>query len=79
MRVGQDLCKMKVSPDVPLLVATGGKENDLKLWDGTRPDAPPVFKAKNVSFNCSSMHYVVINNITDAVCTLHSLPMISSA
>ena len=50
--MGQDLCKMKASPDVPLLMATGGKENDLKLWDGGRPDAPPVFKAKNVSLLC---------------------------
>ncbi len=31
-----------------LLIATGGKENDLKLWDGNRPDAPPIFKARNV-------------------------------
>ena len=31
-----------------LVVATGGKENDLKLWDSTRPDAPPIFKARNV-------------------------------
>ena len=31
-----------------LVVATGGKENDLKIWDGNRPDAPPIFKARNV-------------------------------
>ena len=56
--MGQDLCKMKASPDVPLLMATGGRENDLKLWDGGRPDAPPVFKAKNVSFDI--MFYLMV-------------------
>lgn len=40
---------MSASSDHPLLVATGGKDNDLKLWDGNRPDASPIFKAKNVS------------------------------
>lgn len=33
-----------------LQVATGGKENDLKLWDGNKPEKP-VFQAKNVSQN----------------------------
>ena len=40
---------MGTSPDTSLLVATGGKENPLKLWDGNRPDAGPVFLAKNVT------------------------------
>ena len=29
-------------------IATGGKENRLQLWDVSRPDANPVFAAKNV-------------------------------
>jgi hypothetical protein len=29
-------------------IATGGKENRLQLWDVCRPDASPVFAAKNV-------------------------------
>jgi hypothetical protein len=37
---------MAVSSDTPLLVATGGKENDLKLWDSTSL----TFQAKNVSY-----------------------------
>lgn len=48
MDVGRDIHAMAVSKDTPLLVATGGKENILKLWDGNRPDVGPVFKAKNV-------------------------------
>ena len=35
---------MAVSSDTPLVVATGGKENDLKLWDATSL----TFQAKNV-------------------------------
>ncbi len=31
-----------------LVAATGGKENDLQLWDTARPDATPIFKARNV-------------------------------
>ena len=49
MDVGGDVCSMSCSPNEQLLVATGGKENDLKLWDGSRPEAPPIFKARNVS------------------------------
>lgn len=45
---GSDLCRMRTCPDTQLLVATGGKENPLKLWDGNRPDAGAVFIAKNV-------------------------------
>ena len=43
--VGSHTSCMVVSPDTHLLVATGGKENDLKLWDGTKL----TFQAKNVS------------------------------
>ena len=47
--VGNDVCSMSTSVDGGrLLIATGGKENDLKLWDSDRPDALPIFKAKNV-------------------------------
>ena len=38
---------MAVNPEVMLQVATGGKGNDLKLWNGNRLDTP-VFQAKNV-------------------------------
>lgn len=39
---------MVASPDTLLQVATGGKENDVKVWDGNKPTAP-TFQAKNVS------------------------------
>ena len=39
---------MAPSPDTMLQVATGGKENSLKVWDGNTPTAP-IFQAKNVS------------------------------
>ena len=39
---------MAASPDTLLQVATGGKENNLKVWDGNNP-AAPVYQAKNVS------------------------------
>jgi hypothetical protein len=29
-------------------ITTGGKENRLQVWDVNRPDASPVFAAKNV-------------------------------
>lgn len=45
--VGNSVSCMAVSPRVQLQVATGGKENDLKVWDGNKLDQP-VFQAKNV-------------------------------
>ena len=45
--VGSELSRMVANPEVMLQVATGGKGNDLKLWNGNRLDAP-VFQAKNV-------------------------------
>ena len=42
--VGSRASCVALSRDTPLLVATGGKENDLKIWDGTTL----VFQAKNV-------------------------------
>ena len=46
---------MRQNPFEKHLYATGGEENDLKLWDLNRP-GEAVFKAKNVSnennYNC---------------------------
>ena len=50
INVGNNVDIMVASPNTHLLVATGGKENDLKLWDGNKCEAPPIFKAKNVCF-----------------------------
>lgn len=44
---GENLCRMKVSPYQSNRIATGGKKNDLQIWDLEKP-VEPVFKAKNV-------------------------------
>ncbi|XP_064600705.1 WD repeat-containing protein 74-like [Liolophura sinensis] len=44
---GAELCCMCHSEQNPHLVATGGKENDFKLWDLSNAKQP-IFKAKNV-------------------------------
>ncbi|XP_041093981.1 WD repeat-containing protein 74 [Polyodon spathula] len=45
--VGPDVYRMRQSPSQCHRVATGGKANDLKIWDLQRPEEP-VFRAKNV-------------------------------
>lgn len=45
--VGPHVSKMRASPESLLQVATGGRENGLKLWDGNNLQNP-VFEAKNV-------------------------------
>uniref|UniRef100_UPI00358F886B WD repeat-containing protein 74 n=1 Tax=Myxine glutinosa TaxID=7769 RepID=UPI00358F886B len=47
LEVGRGVHKMRQNPENPQVVATGGKENDLKIWDLQNP-LQPVFKAKNV-------------------------------
>ncbi|XP_072166051.1 WD repeat-containing protein 74-like [Diadema setosum] len=44
---GSNLCRMRQHPKHRNQVATGGKENDLKVWNLERP-TEPVFRAKNV-------------------------------
>ena len=48
LNVGENVCRIRQNTQQCHLVATGGKENDLKVWDLTNPSAP-IFKAKNVS------------------------------
>ena len=47
LTTGERLCRMRQSPADSAVLATGGEENDLQLWDLNRPEQP-VFKAKNV-------------------------------
>ncbi|XP_012892917.1 PREDICTED: WD repeat-containing protein 74-like, partial [Dipodomys ordii] len=47
LRVGPEVCRMRQDPAHPHMVATGGKENALKVWD-LQGSKEPVFKAKNV-------------------------------
>ncbi|XP_038153602.1 WD repeat-containing protein 74 [Cyprinodon tularosa] len=44
---GRNVCRMRQSPADPNRVATGGKENGLKIWDLERPEKP-LFTAKNL-------------------------------
>uniref|UniRef100_A0A6I8N6L8 WD repeat-containing protein 74 n=1 Tax=Ornithorhynchus anatinus TaxID=9258 RepID=A0A6I8N6L8_ORNAN len=47
VQVGPKVCRMRQDPERPHLVATGGKENALKVWD-LQGSQEPVFRAKNV-------------------------------
>ncbi|XP_048644983.1 WD repeat-containing protein 74 isoform X3 [Marmota marmota marmota] len=47
LRVGPGVCRMRQDPARPHIVATGGKENALKVWD-LQGSEEPVFRAKNV-------------------------------
>ncbi|KAM6970381.1 WD repeat-containing protein 74 [Aplochiton taeniatus] len=47
INAGKNVCKMRQNASQPNKVATGGKENGLKVWDLERPDTP-IFAAKNV-------------------------------
>ena len=47
---------MQANKTCHLQIATGGKENDLKIWNGSKPEKP-VFQAKNVNELCLVMLY----------------------
>ncbi|XP_063084339.1 WD repeat-containing protein 74 isoform X2 [Cavia porcellus] len=47
LRVGPGVCRMRQDPARPHVVATGGKENVLKVWD-LQGSEEPLFRAKNV-------------------------------
>ena len=48
IEVGNNISRMRHNPHQMHQVGTGGKENDLKIWDLNSPEEP-VFKAKNVN------------------------------
>lgn len=47
LNAGKNVCRMRQSPVHGNKVATGGKENGLKIWDLEKPEQP-VFTAKNL-------------------------------
>ncbi|KAL2081122.1 hypothetical protein ACEWY4_022975 [Coilia grayii] len=47
INAGSGVCRMRQNKSQRSRVATGGKENPLKVWDLDRPDKP-IFTAKNV-------------------------------
>ncbi len=50
LKCGRTLCRMRACDSDPSVVATGGKENDLQLWDLERAsEGVPIFRAKNVA------------------------------
>ena len=57
LNAGSDISCLKASPfnnqDGKVLIATGGKENDLKVWDlnDLSEKKDPMFKAKNLPDN----------------------------
>jgi ribosome biogenesis protein NSA1 len=53
IKAGQDInCakKSKFSTETSVLIASGGKENELKIWDVNKCEQP-IFRAKNVADN----------------------------
>lgn len=47
INAGKSVCRMRQNPSQRHQVATGGKENGVKVWDLERPDTP-IFTSKNV-------------------------------
>lgn len=48
IQVGAGVCRMRQNSEQRHRIATGGKENCLKIWDLHQPQQP-IFRAKNVS------------------------------
>ncbi|XP_077397135.1 WD repeat-containing protein 74 [Festucalex cinctus] len=60
IRVGSDVARMRQNPEHRHKVATGGKDNCLKVWDLENPEKP-VFTAKNLRndwLNLRQPHWV---------------------
>ena len=51
---------MRVFACHPNILVTGGKENELKLWDATNPKAP-LFEAENVASRFSVLYIYCLN------------------
>ncbi|XP_056592589.1 WD repeat-containing protein 74 [Triplophysa dalaica] len=58
VNVGSGICRMRQNPSQRHRVATGGKENPLKVWDLERPDKA-IFSAKNVAHDWLDMRVPV--------------------
>ncbi|EDV24068.1 uncharacterized protein TRIADDRAFT_57177 [Trichoplax adhaerens] len=75
INTGGQTSRMTVNPLNPMLVATGGKQNNLKLWDLSKPKEP-VFKAKNMPNDSLGLQVPVwITNIAILPCN-HQQPEI---
>nr|XP_025977379.1 WD repeat-containing protein 74-like [Dromaius novaehollandiae] len=55
LQAGAGLCRMRQDPARPQRVATGGRDNGLKVWDLQRPQEP-LFRAKNVRNDWLNLH-----------------------
>lgn len=58
INVGSGICRMRQNPSQKHHVATGGKENPLKVWDLEKPDKA-IFTAKNVAHDWLDMRVPV--------------------
>ena len=59
--------KMCQCPQDSNIFATGGDENDLRLWDLNYPEEP-VFRAKNVSYSTNFLHDQFRSKGSNCVC-----------
>jgi len=77
LKIGRKLCRMRQCPAAPNLVAVGGKELDLQVWDLDNPQEA-VFRAKNVRPDFLELRVpvwisdlVFLSKTTVATCSRH--------
>lgn len=68
---GEFLTRMKQDPASSGVIATGGKEADLHLWDLQKPEEA-IFTAKNVGIIDAS-HHLPCNSQLSQICYKHSI------
>ncbi|VDP12021.1 unnamed protein product [Soboliphyme baturini] len=75
--VGENINRMRLNPKIPNMVATGGRENDLKVRDLNNPQKP-IFIAKNVPHDELNLRIPVwirdlrfVDDNVVATCTAH--------
>ena len=66
LKIGKQLCRMRQSATDRNLLVTGGKENDLQIWDVTDLQNPVTnFIAKNVKPDMLQVRYVIFIDTID--------------
>ena len=66
LKIGKQLCTMRQSATDRNLLATGGKENDLQIWDVTDLQNPVTnFIAKNVKPDMLQVRYAMFIDTID--------------
>ena len=63
MKIGRNLCRIRQSTVDRNLIATGGKENDLQVWDVCNLQSPiTTFMSKNVKPDKLQVNINDLNN-----------------